>query len=115
MSRDVSIMLLAIYKYPDEASEQINPRIRLISHVLEITSETDLIKMNIEAQVATAEEFRNMFRGNLEAGKSKAVRILSVRPGSTRQVLTKPIDPKMQANDFDIQEIEDKEFVDANA
>ena len=114
MSRDVSIMLLAIYKYPDEVVEQINPKIRQIKHVLEITSETDLIKMNIEAEVATAEEFRNMFRGNLEAGKSKAVRILSVRPGSTRQVLTKPIDSKLKIKDFDIQEIEDKEFIDTN-
>lgn len=115
MSRDITIMIFAIFRQESDQVEQINPRIRVISHDLEITTETDVIKMNVEAEIATADEFRNLFRGNLEAGKSKNVRILSVRPGSTREVLTKPTKlANNNNNDFDIQEIEEKEFLEAN-
>ena len=91
MNRDLSIVLLAMYKMPDSNAEQVSPPLRKLLHNLEITTETDVLKLPIEAEIATAEEHRNMFRGNLEAGKGKNVRILSVRPGSTRQVLTKPL------------------------
>jgi hypothetical protein len=95
MNRDLTIMLLAIYKQEEELRlpQQVTTttsRVRLLKHDLEITTETDVIKLPINAEIATAEEFRNMFKGNLEAGKEKNVRILSVRPGSIKEVLTKP-------------------------
>ena len=90
MNRDLSILCLAIFKLSEESSvEQVSPRLRSLKHNLEITTETDLITLPIEAEIATSDEYRNMFRGNLDAGKAKNVRILSVRPGSTKEVLTK--------------------------
>ena len=90
MSRDLSIVCLAIYKMSENNSiEQVSPRLRNFKHNLEITTETDMINLPIEVDIATSEEYRNMFRGNLDAGKGKNVRVLSVRPGSTKEVLTK--------------------------
>ena len=90
MNRDLSILCLAIYKLSDETSvEQVSPRLRSLKHNLEITTETDVLTLPIEAEIATSEEYRTMFRGNLDAGKAKNVRVLSVRPGSTKEVLTK--------------------------
>ena len=90
MSRDLSIICLAIYKLSENSAvEQVSPRLRNLKHNLEITTETDMINLPIEADIATSEEYRNMFRGNLDAGKGKNVRVLSVRPGSTKEVLTK--------------------------
>lgn len=91
MSRDLSILLLAIYKQAEGRNGQNEQEVYWFRHELEITTETHVIKMPIEAQIATADEFRKMFRGNLEAGKSKNARILSVRPGSTKQVLSRNI------------------------
>jgi len=91
MKRDLTVMLLAIYKNSSEESEQLAPKLRNLKYNLEITTETDLIKLPIQAEIATADEFRNMFRGNLEAGKENHVRLISVRPGNTKDVLTKPI------------------------
>jgi hypothetical protein len=88
MNRDLTVMLLAIYR---QTEEETSKEICHLKHEIEITTETHIIKLPIEAQIATANEFRNMFRGNLEAGKEKYVRILSVRPGSTKEVLTKPL------------------------
>lgn len=91
MKRDLTIMLLAIYKTSSEESEQLAPKLRKLKYNLEINTETDLIKFPIQAEIATADEFRNMFRGNLEAGKENHVRLISVRPGNTKDILTKPI------------------------
>jgi hypothetical protein len=89
MSRDISIVLLAIYCAQDESSEQINPRTREFKHILEITTEADTIYIPIQAEITTSAEHHNMFRGNLEAGKHQLARIVSVRPTSTRDVITK--------------------------
>lgn len=89
MSRDVSLILMAVYRQTQE--EGGDNGVYQLKYDLEITTETHIIKMPIEAQIVNAVEFRNMFMGNLEAGKGKNVRILSVRPGSTKEVLTKPI------------------------
>lgn len=89
MSRDISVVLLAIYCAPDESSEQINPRTREFKHNLEITTEADTIYIPIEAEITTSDEHHHMFRGNLEAGKHKLARIVSVRPTSTRDMITK--------------------------
>lgn len=95
MNRDINIVLLAIFTLPDEnVSEQVYPKIRSLVHELEITTETDILKLSIQAEIASIEEFRRMFRGNLDAGKEKNVRILSVRPGNTKEVLTKPLSVK---------------------
>ncbi|RNA34735.1 sperm-associated antigen 17, partial [Brachionus plicatilis] len=95
MNRDLNIVLLAIFTLSDQdISEQVYPKVRSLVHELEITTETDLLKVPIQAEIASIEEFRNMFRGNLDAGKEKNVRILSVRPGSTKEVLTKPLSLK---------------------
>jgi hypothetical protein len=91
MKRDLTIMLLAIYQSSSEESEQLAPVLRKLEFNLEITTETDLIKLPIQAEIATADEFRNMFRGNLEAGKENHVRLISVRPGNTKDQLTKAI------------------------
>ena len=100
MTRDLSIMLLAIFTLDQEnVSEQVYPKMRKLRHDLEITTETDIIKIPIEADIASIEEFRNMFRGNLDAGKEKNVRILSVRPGSTKEVLTKPLNVQNSLNE----------------
>lgn len=90
MSRDLTIMLVAIYRQEGDSGGETMPQLRSLRYELEITTETDVIKLPIEAEIATAVEFRNMFKGNLEAGKEKHVRILSVRPGSTKEVLAKP-------------------------
>lgn len=93
MNRDLTIMMLAIYQQDDNTTgggDSSNTNLRSINFNLDIVTETDLIKLPIRAQIATAEQFRNMFKGNLEAGKEKNIRILSVRPGSTKEVLTKP-------------------------
>jgi hypothetical protein len=74
MSRDVSVVLLALYKSESESSEQIDPKARAFKHTLEITTETDTIHLPIEAEILTADEFRIMFRGNLEAGKNTTTR-----------------------------------------
>jgi len=90
MNRDLTIVCLAIYKMSENSTvEQVSPRLRNLKHNLEITTETDMINLPIEADIATSDEYRNMFRGNLDAGKGKNVRVLSVRPGSTKEVLTK--------------------------
>ncbi len=88
MSRDFTVVLLAVFRVESEV-EQINPRTRLFSYDLEIVTEADTIYMPIEAEVATSDEYRAMFRGNLEAGKLPMVRILSVNPISTRDIVTK--------------------------
>lgn len=90
MSRDFNVVFLAIYHAGEETAEQISPKIRQFKHELEIITETDRLVLPIEAEIATAEHYREMFRGNLEAGKNSQVRILSVRPASTKEVLTKP-------------------------
>lgn len=84
MNRDITLMVLAIYH-----QNELNNGLFDFKYDLEITTETHIIKLPIEAQIATSSEFRNMFMGNLEAGKAKNVRIMSVRPGSTKEVLTK--------------------------
>lgn len=92
MSRDISVVLLALYKIESESVvEQVDPKMRSFKHMLEITTETDTILVPIEAEILAADEFRNMFRGNLEAGKNPTTRIISVRPGSVRELLTRQI------------------------
>jgi hypothetical protein len=98
MSRDVSIVLLALYKIETESAEQIDPKIRSFRHTIEITTETDTLLLPIEADILTAEEFSIMFRGNLEAGKNSIVRIISVRPGSVRELLTKQLNIQNNLN-----------------
>ena len=90
MSRDFNVVFLAIYQASEDSPEQVSPRIKQFRHDLEVITETDKILLPIEAEIATAEHYREMYRGNLEAGKSNTVRILSVRPASTKEVLTKP-------------------------
>ncbi|CAF0878303.1 unnamed protein product [Brachionus calyciflorus] len=105
MNRDLSVVLLGIFTLSEEdMSEQVYPKIRKLRHDLEITTETDVIRVPIEAEIASIEEFRAMFRGNLEAGKEKNVRIMSVRPGSTKQVLTKPFNLQNNNNNNNINE-----------
>lgn len=89
MSRDISVVLLAIYCAPNESSEQITPRTREFKHNLEITTEADTIYIPIEAEITTSDVHHSMFRGNLEAGKNQLARIISVRPTSTRDMITK--------------------------
>ena len=89
MSRDFTIVLFAIFQSSNDETEQINPRTRHFCHKLEIVTEADTIFMPIEADITTCDEHRIMFRGNLEAGKGQTVRILSVRPASTRDMVTK--------------------------
>lgn len=113
MNRDLTIMILAIFQSSSDIdAEQVSPKLRKIKHSLEITTETDVLRLPIEADIASIEEYRNMFRGNLEAGKEKHVRILSVRPSSTREVLTKPLNTQsknvrngMESNTNDSSEI----------
>ena len=52
----------------------------------------------IEADILTADEFSIMFRGNLEAGKSSMARIISIRPGSVRELLTKQLNIQNSSN-----------------
>ena len=87
MSRDINVVLLALYKLETDSVEQIDPKMRSFKYSLEITTETDTIIVPVDAEILTAEEFRNMFRGNLEAGKNTSTRIISVRPGSVREML----------------------------
>jgi hypothetical protein len=97
-------MLLAMYRDTSTttSSSGQSPRlIRSLVHELEILTETDCIKLTIEADIATAEEFRAMYKGNMEAGKEKGVKILSVRPGSTKEVLTKQFNPSQSASKLD--------------
>jgi len=82
------VVLLAVFRIDSEV-EQINPKTRLFSYDLEIVTEADTIYMPIEAEITTSDEYRSMFRGNLEAGKEPLVRILSVNPISTRDIVTK--------------------------
>jgi hypothetical protein len=111
MNRELTVMILAIYKTEEEGKreetsddpfhshsqldiEQILPKYRLLKHTLEIETEIDILYLPIEAEIMTSDQFFQTFRGNLEAGKNKSVKILSVRPASTRQILTKPINTK---------------------
>jgi hypothetical protein len=89
-------------------------RVRSLVHELEILTETDVIRLPIEADIATAEEFRHMFKGNMEAGKEKGVKILSVRPGSTKEVLTKQFsaDRQFDAN-FEYRSIKKSESLES--
>ena len=114
MSREMTLMIIPIYRSDDDSVEQVSPKLKKLRHYLEITTETDLIKLPIEAEIATANEFRNMFRGNLEAGKHKSVRILSVRPSSTRSTVAKPIPNNYQSfmNEFKIDDNESYETQD---
>ena len=107
MSRDLSVVLLAIFRSPADAVEQITPRTRQFRHNLEIVTEADTIFIPIEAEIITSEEHRTMFRGNLEAGRHQTVRILSVRPTSTRDMVTKQTNflnvKKSSQNDYIIE------------
>ncbi len=87
----MTLILMAIYRAPDGESAPGEADLWHLKHELEVTTETDVIQLPIEARVATAGHFRDLFRGNLEAGKEKHVRILSVRPGSTKEVLSRPL------------------------
>ena len=89
MSRDLSVVLLAIFRGEDNEIEQIDPKTRTFRHDLEIVTEADSIYMPIEADILTSDEYRAIFRGNLDAGKDKSVRIISVNPISTRDMVTK--------------------------
>ena len=91
MSRDLSVVLLAIFKAPNDLSEQLNPKSRPFKHSLEIVTAADTIFLPIEAEIMTSDEHRTAFRGNIEAGKNQLIRILSVRPTSTRDILTKKL------------------------
>lgn len=91
MSRDITLMMFAVF----QTTNEIN-KLAQFKFQLEITTETHIISLPVEAQIASSTEFRNMFMGNLEAGKAKNVRIMSVRPGSTKEVLTKS---NMEIND----------------
>ena len=105
MSRDFTVMILAMYSETNKSENQKSQseRIRNLLHELEITTETDVFKLPIEAKIATAEEFRTLYRGNLEAGKEKYVKILSVRPGNTKEVLTKPFNTQNSVNDANFE------------
>jgi hypothetical protein len=119
LTREFTVMLLAMYRETSTttSSSGQSPRlVRNLVHELEILTETDAIKLTIEAEIATAEEFRRMYKGNMEAGKEKNVKILSVRPGSTKEVLTKQFSAqsanKLDAN-FEYRSIKKSESMES--
>jgi hypothetical protein len=73
MSKDVTLFLKTKVAASDE--KQLTKHIK---HNLEITTETDLIYLPIEAEIYAGDEFSKIFKGNYEAGKNKSVKILSV-------------------------------------
>lgn len=93
MSRDFNIVLFAVYRddasFSSQKSDGQQQGVRNLIHELEITTETDVLKLPIEAKIVTAAEFRNMYGANLEGGKEKNIKILSVRPGNTKETVTK--------------------------
>jgi hypothetical protein len=84
MGKDITIVIHAIFQSQND-SEQISPAVAHLRHELEITTETDVIIVPIEADIATADEYHKMFRGNLEAGKTPKTRVLAATPSNSTQ------------------------------
>ena len=85
MGKDITVVINAIFNSEHSDAEQISPAFVQFKHELEITTETDIILVPIEADIATAEEYHKMFRGNLEAGKTPKTRILAANPMNNTQ------------------------------
>ena len=92
---------------PMKQQQQLKSPVKRFKHLVEITTETDVMRLPVEGEVATADEFRRMFGNNFEAGKEKHVRIISVRPENIRRILTKPFLPtrgdKLSSFDIDAE------------
>ena len=84
MGKDITVVINAIFNKKLHDTEQISPAVTYFKHELEITTETDIIIVPIEADIATSDEYHKMFRGNLEAGKTPKTRILAAYTPSTQ-------------------------------
>jgi hypothetical protein len=91
MKRDITIMLYAIYKEDDRISKSSNNENYKIKQEIEITTETDLIRVPIYAEIASVDDFYRQYKGNVEAGKNPGVKIVSVRPLSSVDLSKKPL------------------------
>jgi hypothetical protein len=97
MIKDITVVINAIFNSENDSVEQVSPAIIQLKHELEITTETDIILVPIEADIATSDEYHKMFRGNLEAGKTAKTRILAansfnIQPPVIRLSNNTPID-----------------------
>lgn len=91
MKRDMTVMLYAHYKQDDRISKSSNNENYKIKQEIEITTETDVIRVPIYAEIASVDDFYSQYKGNIEAGKNPGVKIISARPLSSFDLSKKPM------------------------